>query len=126
MDLKERFVLLGFITVLLIFGLIGAWFLKPQLVESSSIEKTGKIKDISFWEFAEPNKPSCTGLIFEDGDVLVFRGVVEDIEIGKTYRITFHKQRQTIRGPDHPLGLHGGRALEWSGEYHILDSVEEA
>jgi len=95
------------------------------LVESSSIEKIGKIKDISHWEFAEPNKPSSTGLILDDGDVLVFKGVIENIEIGKTYRVTFHGQHQIILGPDHPVGLHGGRSLEWSGEYYILDSIEE-
>ena len=116
---------MGFITVLLVLGLIRAGFIKLPLVESSSIEKIGKIKDISYWEFAEPNKPTGTGLIFEDGDVLVFRGAIENTEIGKTYRITYHKQHQIILGPDHPVGLHGGRSLEWSGEYYILDSIEE-
>jgi len=125
LNLKKRYVLLGFITVLLLLGLIRAWFIKSPLVESSSIEKIGKIKDISHWEFAEPNKPSSTGLILDDGDVLVFKGVIENIEIGKTYRVTFHGQHQIILGPDHPVGLHGGRSLEWSGEYYILDSIEE-
>ena len=95
------------------------------LVESSSVEEIGKIKDTSYWEFAEPDKPSSTGLIFEDGDVLVFEGVIENIEIGRTYRITYHKQHRTILGPDHTVGLHGGRELEWSGEYYILESIEE-
>jgi len=97
------------------------------LVESSTINKIGKIEDISYWKFAEPNKPSSTGLIFEDGDVLVLKGVIENIEIGRTYFITYHKQHyRSILGSDHPAGLHAGfRFLEWSGEYYILDSIEE-
>ena len=117
---------------LLILGLIVAVTVSVVVViaikalgESSPIEKIGKIKDISYWEFVEPNKPSCTKLKFEDGDVLLFKGIIGNIEIGRTYHIIYHKQHQICLGPDHPLGLHGGGTLDWSGEYYILDSIEE-
>ena len=120
---KRHFLILGLIVAVSVSVVVV--IATKALRASSPIEKIGKIKDISYLGFVEPNKPSCTILKFEDGDDLLFKGIIGNIEIGRTYHIIYHKQHQICVGPDHPVGLHGGRALDWSGEYYILDSIEE-
>ena len=44
--------------------------------------------------------------------VLYFVGMIENIEVGKTYRIVYHRIREDFIG-------------EWSGEYYTVDSIEE-
>lgn len=102
--------MLSLIVVLVIS--VGVIVASQLSTASSHIERTGKISHTNYWEWWEPNKPSVTIVSFEGGDVLYFVGMIENIEVGKTYRIVYHRIREDFIG-------------EWSGEYYTVDSIEE-
>ena len=107
---KKQFLILCVVTVLIVSISI---VIAKHLSESSPLEKTGKIKHIDYWQWKELNVPSATILTFEDGESLHIMGEMENIEVGKTYHIVYHKTYYA-----EPSG-------EWSGEYYTIDSIEE-
>ena len=107
---KKRFLILCLATVLVVsIGIVVAKY----MAKSPQLEKTGRIKHVDYWQWRELNVPSATILTFEDGESLNVMGEIENIEVGKTYHIVYHKTHYT-----EPSG-------EWSGQYYTIDSIEE-
>lgn len=108
---RKQYLIIGLSIVLIVsISIAIAKHLSP---ESSPIEKIGKIKHVDYWQWWEPNKPPVTILLFENGEVVYIRGMIETIEVGKTYHIVYHKAHYV-----EPSG-------EWSGDYYVIDNIEE-
>ena len=133
MRIKKRLVLFVLVVALTVSAVVV--IIKVSL--PSRMVKEGRIKDVRyhFWDYANGpypdiaqteygipeqfhtwdfGKPSNTVLHFEDGEMIVFHGIMENVQIGKKYRIVYHEQYVQARGN-----------IYWSGKYYEVDSIEE-
>ena len=101
----------------------------PKMVKEGSIEAIEQYR----WDYASTvnwdqeqyayrspattrqwSEPPNTVLHFEDGETIFFAGIWENSEVGKKYRIDYHKQYVYAQGNYY-----------WSGDFLEIDSVEE-
>lgn len=132
---KKRLVLFALIVALTVsaVGVIikAAW--RPKMVKEGRIENVRYLSwdyantpypDIAQQEYGIPEqfqsarvdfaKPSNTILDFEDGETIAFVHILDNVEIGKEYRIVYHEQYAQAQGN-----------FYWSDNYYEVDSIEE-